>query len=294
MQREHGLFQGTPWTPRIGDMVVLFWMADDAPLILGTFPAFEQEPVCRSEADEYYQEEVHKRTPWELPAQDDYGNFVEFPMPEHPDCSKWWPKTRDSILIHDCPYGHTHPQCDANTPCTELDDLQSGTWLKIFSDISPTILDKTKRIKFHHVGGSVLLFDDDGHILIVSGWDGAAQGGHIKYYPETESIDLHASPIGKETEGAQLLAVGKSETVLDTDNDSIAIRTIWKDTDSYIEILKNGSIKIKSNGSISIAGGAAVTVNGGTSVTLTAPTINLSASSQINLTAPDINISEGS
>jgi phage baseplate assembly protein gpV len=166
LQRDHGLFQGTPWNPRIGDMVLVYWISAREGVVLGTVPSSEQEPVCRSQACTDHQELVIKRSPWEMPERNCDGNFVVFPSPKHPDCFKWWPKTRDYITIHDCPNGHDTPSCCAQAPCNCLDDLQRGTWWKVFSDISPTSLDKPRRVKFHHHCGSVEYWDDDGRVHI--------------------------------------------------------------------------------------------------------------------------------
>lgn len=162
MQRLHGKFQGTPWTPRRGDMVIVAWLNDDEPLVIGEIPSQEQEPVCRSMADGEQQEIVNKLCPHEDPELCELTKrFIHFPDPKHPDCFKWWPKTRDSIYIFNCAEGHASAKCDAQTPCNCLDDHVSSTCFKNFSDSSPTAIDKPLRFKFLHHCGSYWYFDDD-------------------------------------------------------------------------------------------------------------------------------------
>ncbi len=183
MQREHGLFQGCPWNPRIGDLVLIYWISEKEAMVLCTISSVEQEPVCRSQADQNHQEYVHKLCAWRQPIQDAVTkNYIIFPPPEHPDCYKWWPKTRDSIWIFDCLEGHNCPSCDAQA-CNSLDDHQSSTCFKNFSDISPTTIDKAWRFKFLHHCSSYWWFDDDGQWRIC----GAASGkelGFIHHYAD--------------------------------------------------------------------------------------------------------------
>jgi hypothetical protein len=182
LQHQHGRFQGEPWNPWIGDMVYIYWLAEREALVLGLCTSVEQEPVCRSQADAHHQEYVFKLGPWEEPKQNQDGNYVEFPNPKHPECRKWWPKTRDSLWIFDCLEGHNTPSCCASAPCNSLDDHQSSTCFKNFSDISPTTVDKQKRFKFLHRCGSYWYYDNDGTIELASKLN-AALKCHQTFYP---------------------------------------------------------------------------------------------------------------
>ena len=181
LQRYHGRFQGEPWNARIGDMIYVYWLAEREALVLGTCTSVEQEPVCRSQADAHHQEYVFKLSPWEEPKQNDDHNYVEFPDPKHPECYKWWPKTRDSLWIFDCLEGHNTPSCCAQA-CNSLDDHQSSTCFKNFSDISPTTIDKQKRFKFLHRCGSYWYYDNDGTIHIAGKVSGDIKNQQI-FYP---------------------------------------------------------------------------------------------------------------
>jgi hypothetical protein len=179
--RYHGKFQGEPWTPRIGDMIYVYWLEEREALVLGLCTSIEQEPVCRSQADAHHQEYVFKLSPWEEPKTNQDGNYVEFPNPKHPECYKWWPKTRDSLWIFDCLEGHNTPSC-CGQACNSLDDHQSSTCFKNFSDISPTTIDLPRRFKFLHRCGSFWYYDDDGTIHIAGKVSGNIKNQQI-FYP---------------------------------------------------------------------------------------------------------------
>ena len=182
LQRHHGKFQGSPWNARIGDMIYVYWLAEREALILGTCTSVEQEPLCRSQADDQQQEYVFKLCPWEEPSKNADGNYTIFPNPKHPDCYKWWPKTRDSIWIFDCLEGHNCDNCSSEVPCDSLDDHQSSTCFKNFSSESPTMVDRALRFKFLHHCGSYLYFDEDGIIEIAAKLNGELKC-HQTFYP---------------------------------------------------------------------------------------------------------------
>lgn len=182
IQHDHGRFQGRPFNYRVGDLVLVYWLSERRGIILGALPTDEQEPVCRSQADSDHQEFVFKLCPWEQPYQDPITkSFTEFPDPKHPECYKWWPKTRDSLWIFDCLEGHNTPSC-CGQACNSLDDHQSSTCFKNFSDISPTTIDLPRRFKFLHHCGSFWYYDDDGTIEIASKLN-AALKCHQTFYP---------------------------------------------------------------------------------------------------------------
>lgn len=201
IQHDHGRFQGRPFNYRVGDLVLVYWLSERRGIILGALPTDEQEPVCRSQADSDHQEFVFKLCPWEQPYQDPITkSFTEFPNPKHPDCYKWWPKTRDSIWIFDCLEGHNCASCDAQAPCNGLDDHLNSTCFKHFSDISPTTVDEPWRFKFLHHCGSFWWFDEDAQWRIEGnnggtlGWIHHYSDGKIKIHSPTE-IELEAPKI---------------------------------------------------------------------------------------------------
>jgi hypothetical protein len=162
-------------------MIYVYWLAEREALVLGLCTSVEQEPVCRSQADAHHQEYVFKLCPWEEPKTNDDKNYIEFHDPKHPECYKWWPKTRDSLHIFDCLEGHNTPSC-CGQACNSLDDHQSSTCFKNFSDISPTTIDLPRRFKFLHKCGSYWFYDNDGTIELASKLN-AALKCHQTFYP---------------------------------------------------------------------------------------------------------------
>jgi len=252
LQHYHGCVQGDPWTPRIGDMVLIYWIKEREGLVIGTIPSVQQEPICRSEATSEHQEIVCKRAPWEQPGMNQDGNYVVFPLPKHPDCFKWWPITRDYITIHDCPYGHNRAQCDKKAPCTCLDDLQSGTWWKVFSDISPTIYDKPRRVKFHHHCGSYYFFDEDGTVHLENR---VAENprAHITLYPNASVVIRSADDDPELQRGAYIYLAGyqgEEPGKIIIENSETHAQAVF-DTDGSIELKHSlTSLKISNSGAI--------------------------------------------
>lgn len=188
MQRDHGLFQGNPWNPRIGDLVLIYWISEKEAMVLCTINSVDQEPICRSLATAEHQEFVFKLCPWEPPIQcADTKNFIIFPPPKHPVCFKWWPVNSDgslcidTIQIWDCLEGHNRASCDALSPCNGLDDHQSSTCFKSFSQFSPTSMDRPRRFKFLHHCGSYWYFDDDA-VWRIAGKLSGQELGHVHHY----------------------------------------------------------------------------------------------------------------
>ena len=167
LQRDHGLFQGTPWNPRIGDMVLVYWISAREGVVLGTVPSSEQEPVCRSQACTDHQEIVMQT----LTLGDARTQLRRqlCGLPTTKTSRLLQVVAQDSRLHHD-PRLPKRPResvrAAAEAPCNCLDDLKRGTWWKVFSDISPTSLDKPRRVKFHHHCGSVEYWDEDGRVHI--------------------------------------------------------------------------------------------------------------------------------
>jgi len=258
MQREHGLFQGNPWNPRIGDLVLIYWISEKEAMVLCSIASVDQEPICRSLANQNHQEYVHKLSPWEQPIQcADTKNYIIFPPPKHPDCFKWWPvqadgKTLclDSIRIFDCLEGHNCANCGADAPCNGLDDHQSSTCFKNFSQFSPTTIDKQWRFKFLHHCGSYWYFDDDA-VWRIAGKKSGQELGFIHHYADG-SIKI-----------ASCVGTSEKVTVYVGPDGHCWLRNAV--ADAYVEIFPDGQMKIKSprvvlEGNLEITGD--LTVNG--------------------------------
>ncbi len=250
LQREHGRFQGHPWHARIGDMIYVYWLAEREALVLGTCTSVEQEPVCRSQADDQQQEYVEKLCPWEEPSKNADGNYIIFPEPKNPDCRKWWPKTLDSVVIYDCPLGNAMPSCGI---CDGLDNLIYGTCFKNFSYKSPTEHDKQNRFKFQHMSLAYWYFDADGtwriqgSILEENGLDNTYLG-HIHHDPYG-SIDVHGDTYTEGTEdiiGNRMKVYGHADPTSD-EHGEIAAELINLQKMALVRIYKDGSARVRAS-----------------------------------------------
>jgi len=180
MQRDtNQKWAGHPYTPRIGDMVVVLFMSNIRPIIIGTVYTNHQDPVCRSPfcsskecwatIDARY-DDVDKWCQWEKPDFDDKTLEVkEQYAGQHPICDKKFHKFRDQIHVTDCKEGNKDP-CDQ---CKTMDYIKrcGNQWEKIYSDITdaidcehpylPHCNEKTKkRHEFHEPCGSYMVFQN--------------------------------------------------------------------------------------------------------------------------------------
>lgn len=255
-QRRHGYLHGEPWTPQIGDAVLVAWIKDREGVVIATIPTCEQEPVCRSDANDQHQSIVRKTCSWPgLPEQDENGNYVVFPMPQHPDCFKRWPvgsceecgggeekQYGDTVYVFDCPNGHARPYCDSEAPCTCIDDIHAcATYFKYHSAVSPTENELPYRFKFHHHCGSIFYFDEDGTIhlenIISECASQATRQGQIHFEP-TGTIWMRSEP---ETEKAAMVRVVSLD-----DSDTVRVEMIDETTGAYVRIYKDGEIELYS------------------------------------------------
>lgn len=238
LQRDHGNATGHPWTPKVGDLVLVIYLHANVPIIIGTLPNVYQQPVCRpsSTIDDIY-DIVYKITKWNPPtrSEDTEFNWVDHPFPQkNPICFKYFDKKRDLSFVHSCPYGYKgHDEvCEE---CRTIDRIDGGTYLKFFSDETESETDPAWRTKFHHHCGSLAIFDEDGTILIKNKVDEDPRG-HIKFYPSGK-IEAHSEE--NEEEGSQAIVY--------PDGEEIACEMRHNPTGAYVRIYQDGSVTIKAS-----------------------------------------------
>lgn len=277
LQTWHGRWQGCPWHGRIGDLVLVYWMSEREAVVLATIASDEQEPICRSLANDKHQEWVWKLAAWRQPIQDPITkNYIYFPPPQHPHCIKWWPVQEDGaspnldmIFIFDCKEGHDCANCSAAAPCNGLDDHQSSTCFKHFSEFSPTQIDVPARFKFLHRCGSNWFYDDDGRVNMESHKSDHELENRIAMYPDSGYSDEHG-PIACEVVNIETMALlriyhdGAVRVRSSTDPTGETLRSelfldadgncwLWNGvTDNSVEILADG--KIVLDGDVEITG----------------------------------------
>lgn len=237
LQRYHGNACGTPWTPRVGDLVLVLYLHDNLPIILGTLPNIFQEPVCRpnSNEDSIY-DMVCKICKWERPkrTKENEYNWTEHPFPSHPPvCMKYFDDTRDCVLVHTCPHGYKgHDEVCEN--CNTVDYIDAGTYLKVLSGNTNSKIDPNWRTKYHHITGSIVYFDYDGTIHIENKVQESPKG-HIIFYP-TGTIEMHSDH--DENSGASVTVYAPE------DPSTIAADMLHRDTGAHVRIYKSGVVEI--------------------------------------------------
>lgn len=141
LQQMVGNRSGRPWTPRVGDSVLMGFYQNDRPVIFGTLPMRYQVPVCRSSdnpaplpngAHEVWTEaDYHnlydyrlKLVQWlHVPRRtipDGKGGVCETTFNHsqvtpagklRPVCFNYFDKTRDIMLVSECKKGKNAPDC---------------------------------------------------------------------------------------------------------------------------------------------------------------------------------------
>jgi phage baseplate assembly protein gpV len=265
---------GHPWTPRIGDTVLVLFSHNSKPIIICTIYTGDpgkQDPVCRAPFND--------KNPYTKDARyDDVNKWCQHVPPlfdldtqevithfpgQHPICSKKFHKYRDQIYVTDCKEGHQRP---CNT-CTTLDWIKrpAAQWEKIYSDsenacvsdpehpyIPPTVERAKRRHEWHEPSGSYFVFQNNtdhadygkGLIRLENATAENAMGGHLNFRP-TGTIDLHAkhcaTTVPLEAAGARFMVVASTDTDF-----TEACEIIDFDTGAYFKIYKNGDVEVSS------------------------------------------------
>lgn len=140
-QHHIGDRSGTPWTPRVGDSVLVAFYKNDRPIIMGTLPKQFQVPVCRSSArpsstkegarEDWTEADYHNLYDWRvklvqwlhIPRRtivDDEGRtwYTTFDHSQAPTanklrpvCFNYFDKTRDFMAVWECLKGKANPDC---------------------------------------------------------------------------------------------------------------------------------------------------------------------------------------
>lgn len=267
LQRFHGNAYGSPWTPRIGDLVLMIFLADNFPIVIGNLVNIYQEPVCRPNStdpntgrygpcgstDVPLYDIVYKISHWEEPrcTSENEFNYTDHPYPRDPPvCAKYFDCTRDCVIVHTCPHGYegADPTCEN---CSTIDYIDAGTYLKVLgprqyyrgaeSARAQSKIDPEWRVKFHHHCGSIKIYDEDGTIH-EENKVAEDPRGHIHFDP-TGTIDVHSEP--QENKGAIMRVVADEDNLSD-EHGLIAAELTYLPKMATVRIYKDGSIRIRS------------------------------------------------
>ncbi len=272
---------GHPWTPRVGDLVMVLFIYNTSPIILGPVNTTYQAPPMRGPTcEDAMYDEVWKWCQWLAPVQDDNHDYYNHPKGKEPICKKIFHgpitgstgKGRDVIHCWDCVKGDLDPTCAL---CETIDSVGRDTailggrageqWFKQYSSWTESIEAYNSRMEWHSRCGSYLRFESDdencigtssieysegiGHIRIGNATSESSKQGHINFHP-TGSIDIHSEheeiSLDQETLGARMLVTGPDMTLTDG-HGTIACEDIYLPKNAFMRIYRDGSIKICAN-----------------------------------------------
>lgn len=267
---------GHPWTPRVGDLVMVLFLYNCSPIILGPVNTTYQAPPMRGPTcEDAMYDDVWKWCQWLEPTQDQNHDYYNHPKGRKPICEKIFHgpitgstgKGRDVIHCWDCVKGDLDPTCAL---CETIDSVSresaivGGTageqWFKQYSTWTESIEAYNSRMEWHARSGSYLRFESDdeniagkpsieysegiGHIRLGNAISEQEKKGHINYHP-TGSIDIHSEheevSLDHEVLGARTLVTG-SELELTDSHGTIACESIYLPLKAFLRIYRDLSL----------------------------------------------------
>ncbi len=282
---------GHPWTPRVGDLVMVLFLYNAQPIILGPVNTTYQVPPMRGPTctDAMY-DDVWKWCQWLAPVQDDNHDYYNHPEGKKPICKKIFHgpitgstgKGRDVIQCWDCAKGDNDPTC---TLCETIDSVGRDTadlvgggrtgeqWFKQYSSQTESTEAYNSRAEWHSRCGSYLRFESDdentvsspsvvyseeiGHIRLGNALTESDQRFHLNVQGDrygsdgAGTFDLHTN-----YEGVQLKdeSTGVRFAATRPDDDQVlwAYELMDFPTTSFIRCYKTGIIEICSDNGNSV------------------------------------------
>lgn len=312
LQQYTGRFFGTPWTPRRGDLVKVWFYQRRKGIILGTVSSYGNEPVCRP--DPYtLREKICQYRPHIQDSNLDFPDKTyQYPDGRKPTCLNWHhgpcngdftddrkePTVgRDWWQVWDyCQQGDRDPTCK---DCTDIDYPQRkmNTWRKVYSRNTLSCESPNARLEDHVACGSYHRFESEcgqskeysegiGHIREGNAVGECDKRGHINFKGNTSggagTIDIHAAheevAFASESEGARMSVVHNEDSSV-----AFAYEAIYFDQSAYIRIMKDGQIIISTPEKVTVEStGDEVEISAATKITLDAPLVHVTDDHQID------------
>lgn len=291
LQHFHGNRFGEPYTPRVGDLVIVLFIHNNAALVLGPVVTTPwQKPVYRGPtANDAQYDWVWKWCQWLEPEEDINQDYYEHPAGRDALCRKVFhgPVTgkpgrgRDYQMVWDCQLGNKDPDCKTGCQgcarCVKIDSVPrcGEQWLKVYSPKTESCEALPSRWEFHARCGSCLRFESEcecqsgkvskeytegkGHIRLLNAICESCKKGHLNFNPKG-TIDIHSQheevPISIESNGTRVIVVSPEDLSVD-----YAVEMINFETGTYIRIMKDGSIVCYSPTHIDLIAGEKITLN---------------------------------
>jgi hypothetical protein len=308
---------GHPYTPRVGDLVLVLFLHNRKPMVLCPINTNSQQSVFRApySTDAMY-DWVWKWCQWLRPKFNRDQDAYEHPEGKMPVCAKLFHgpvtgkvgKGRDCQFVFDCRKGNDDPKC---RDCTIIDSVPRSKegWIKVYSEDTESCQSPSKRMEIHAKCGSYARFESEtgnsveysegkSHIRIGNAVCESDKRFHLSVQGETVSgsdgvgtFDLHTNheevPLASESEGVRIAGVRPEDDQVTWSYESIDFTT-----NSFIRIYKDGKIELNScNGNsqiildgttntITINGTNLVDINAATEVEHTTPLVHNTASVQ--------------
>jgi len=273
---------GHPWTPRVGDLVLVLFLYNTQPIILGPVNTTYQTPPFRAPTsqDAMY-DEVWKWCQWLRPYEDKNMDYKDHLQGKMPICRKLFHgpvtgaaggKGRDEMFVWDCQMGDAEPTCRL---CEIIDSVpRSGEqWFKQYSTKTESLEAYNSRMEWHGRCGSYLRFESDdenpagtasseyseeiGHIRLGNSLTENDQRFHFNVQGDrygangAGTFDLHtdheALQLCNESQGVRFAATRTADTQV-----TWAYELMNFPTDSYIRCYKSGIIELSANSDSSI------------------------------------------
>ena len=263
---------GYNWTPRVGDLVWVFFYAGRQGIVLANAWGWHEYPVCRPGPYDI----ADKNSQWLEPFRDIKGDFIRQPYPKlrKPYCFRWFHgpvtgstgKGRDWAWLFDyCKEGDCKPECDL---CKTIDSISrdGNRGFKFYSHETESKVAHPLRDLFFNESGSYWMFDakccgdcsectettccselftEGRSFWTIQGANGCESlKGHLRHYP-LGTTEIHSAtekvPFASEQTGSRTSVVADDDSSVD-----FAWESIYFAQNAYIRCMKDGSITINS------------------------------------------------
>ena len=262
---------GYNWTPRIGDLVWVFFYGGRQGIVLGSAWSWAEYPVCRPSPYDI----ADKNGRWMKPYQDSFGDFPKQPYPElrKPYCFRWFHGPvkgyngpgRDWCFLFDyCRLGNTSAACEM---CKTIDSIArlKNHYLKFYSEETESRKAYPLRGEYHAPCGSFWMFEskDRPSTEYVSEIHTEGEGywtvqgakiengvevlkGHIRHSPSGTIEVLSATTEDYASGSLALVQADDDSSFTDVIDGDIAAELQHLPSTSRVRIYKSGKIQIVS------------------------------------------------
>ena len=266
---------GWLFSPREGDMVMVYFYQERKGIVLFSIPNWAELPICRpTPCDIALKGGQFMRPKRYLPT----GDFLYYPYPEakKPYCFRWFHgeeafkngdigEGRDWCLLFDyCQLGHSNPECEL---CKTIDSIQRlrNQYFKFYSEQTESRKAYPYRAEFHARCGSFWMFEstDQPSSEYISEVHTEGEGywtvqgakiengvevlkGHIRHSPSGTIEVLSATTEDYASGSLALVQADDDSSFTDVIDGDVAAELQHLPSTSRVRIYKSGKIQIVS------------------------------------------------